>query len=71
MTDQFGNTLSVGDKVAFAKKGRQVGQVAVGVVGSFNTTSWGMDAVRIVDDATKQDNYRHYAHEILWLGHGE
>jgi hypothetical protein len=71
VTDQFGNKLSVGDKVAFAKKGRQVGQVAVGVVASFNTTRWGMDAVRIVDDATQQDNYRHYAHEILWLGHGE
>lgn len=66
MTDLFGVELRAGDRVAFAKKGRQVGMVATGVIRSFEPERYSTVAV-IIDDVTEQRNIRAYPGEMIWL----
>lgn len=67
MKDLYGKELHVGDRVAFAKKGRQVGLVAVGTIQTIEPGRYyGLVAV-IVDHLTGQKNHREHGGEMLWL----
>lgn len=69
MKDTNGTELRVGDLVAFAKKGRQVGEIATGVITKIGQDRWKQPVAAIEDTKTLQLNYRRCANEFLWLAH--
>lgn len=67
MKDLTGRELEVNDLVAFAKKGRQVGEVAVGCITRFADDHYGIHYAVITDERTQQENWRRWSNEMLWL----